>query len=99
MANDVALLETDRQSDSVRPNLLGERSLSPTKLLGKAPGTIESDNVLILNVSGPHKGEAVRRANALAAAFLEFRADRIQEQTTSANKALKDADQLRCSSR
>ena len=30
----------------------------------------------------------MRRANALAAAFLQFRADRIQEQTTSANKAL-----------
>jgi capsular polysaccharide biosynthesis protein len=87
MANDVALLETIGVGQRAA-NLLGERSLSPTALLGKAPGTIESDNVLVLNVSGPNKGEAVRRANALAAAFLQFRADRIQQQTTSANKAL-----------
>lgn len=89
MANDVALLETigvgQRAAD-----LLGERSLNPTALLGKAPGTIESDNVLVLNVAGPNKAEAVRRANALAAAFLEFRAQRIQQQTDSANKALNE---------
>jgi capsular polysaccharide biosynthesis protein len=87
MANDVALLNTvgvgQRAAD-----LLGEPSLSPTKLLGKAPGTIESDNVLVLNVAGPNKAEAERRANALATAFLGFRAQRIQEQTTAADRAL-----------
>jgi hypothetical protein len=71
-------------------NLLGEPSLSPSKLLGKAPGTVESDNVLTLNVAGPTKAEAVRRANALAKALLGFRAERIQQQTSSSDKALQD---------
>lgn len=87
MANDLALLETTGVGQRAAV-LLGERSLTPTQLLGKAPGTIESDNVLVLNASGPNKAEAERRANALATAFLGFRAERIQEQTTSSNKAL-----------
>ena len=46
--------------------------------------------MLLLNVSGPTKAEAVRRANALANALLGFRADRIQQQTASSDKALQD---------
>jgi hypothetical protein len=89
MANDLALLQTSAVGQRAA-NLLGESSLSPSKLLGKAPGTVQSDNVLIINVAGPTKAEAVRRANALAKAFLGFRSDRLQQQTTSANKALQD---------
>jgi hypothetical protein len=87
LANDIALLQTSAVGQRAA-DLLGEPSLSPSKLLGKAPGTAASDNVLILNVSGPSKAEAVRRANALAKAFLGFRADRLQQQTAGADKAL-----------
>ena len=87
MANDIALLETSAVGHRAAA-LLGEPSLSSSQLLGKAPGVAASDNVLTLSVSGPSKVEAVRRANALAKAFLGFRSERLQEQTASANKAL-----------
>jgi hypothetical protein len=89
IANDLALLQTNAVGQRAA-NLLGEPSLSPSKLLGKAPGTVESDNVLMLNVAGPTKAEAVRRANALANALLGFRSDRIQQETTSADNALQN---------
>ncbi len=89
IANDLALLETNAVGQRAA-GLLGEPSLSPSKLLGKAPGIVESDNVLMLNVAGPTKTEAVRRANALAQALLGFRSDRIQQQTASSDKALQD---------
>ena len=97
IANDLALLQTNVVAQRAA-NLLGEPSLSPLKLLGKAPGTVQSDNVLILNVAGPTKAEAVRRANALAKALLGFRSDLIQGQTASADKALQ-VKSVRCSRR
>jgi hypothetical protein len=87
IANDLALLDTNAVGQRAA-NILGEPSLSPSKLLGKAPGTVESDNVLMINVSGPTKTEAVRRANALANALLGFRSDRVQQQTDSSDEAL-----------
>jgi Chain length determinant protein len=89
MANDLALLQTTAVGQRAA-RLLGEPSLSPSKLLGKAPGAVQSDNVLLLNVSGPSKAEAVRRANALANAFLAFRAQRMEQETASADKALQN---------
>lgn len=87
IANDLALLQTSAVGQKAA-NLLGEHSLSSAAVLGKSPGVVQSDNVLRLNVSGPSKEEAVRRANALATAFLGFRSERIQAQTAAANKAL-----------
>jgi hypothetical protein len=87
MANDIALLQTPVVGHLAAVRL-GEPSLSPSELLGKAPGIALSDNVLILNVAGPSKGEAVRRANALATAFLGFRSARLQQQTASTDQAL-----------
>jgi capsular polysaccharide biosynthesis protein len=89
IANDLALLQTNAVGQRAA-DLLGEPSLSPSKLLGKAPGTVESDDVLTLNVAGPTKAEAVRRANALAQALLGIRAELIQQQTASSDKALQD---------
>ena len=87
MANDIALLQTPVVAH-LAAHLLDEPSLGPSALLGKAPGVALSNNVLILNVAGPSKDEAVRRANALATAFLGFRSDRLQQQTTSTDAAL-----------
>ena len=89
IANDLALLQTTAVGQRAA-DLLGEPSLSPAALLGKSPGTVESDNVLELNVAGPTKAEAERRANALATAFLGFRSERIQQQTATADKALEN---------
>jgi Chain length determinant protein len=87
ISNDLALLQTTAVGQKA-VDLLGERSLSPGALLGKSPGVVQSDNVLRLNASGPSKAEAVRRANALATGFLEFRSQRLQAQTSAANQAL-----------
>jgi len=89
IANDMALLQTTAVGQRAA-DLLGERSLNPSTLLGKVPGVVESDNVLTLTVAGPTQAEAERRANALARAFLGFRSVRIQQQTASANKALEN---------
>ena len=98
MANDIALLQTSAVGQRAA-DLLGEPSLSPSKLLGKAPGTAASDNVLVLNVSGPSKAEAVRRANALAKAFLGFRAERLQQQTAERRQGTATARSVRWRSR
>jgi len=87
IANDMALLQTTAVGQRA-VSLLGEHSLSPSSLLGKVPGVVESEDVLRLNIAGPTKDEAVRRAKAVATAFLDFRAERLQQQTAAADKAL-----------
>ncbi len=87
MANDVALVQTSAVAQRAI-KALGEPSLTSQELLGKDPATPQSDNVLTLQVSGKSRSEATNRANALATAFLSFRADRAQQQNQAANKAL-----------
>jgi capsular polysaccharide biosynthesis protein len=72
MSNDLALLQTRAVAERAIARL-DEPALNPTKLLGKAPGTVLSDDVLSISIGGPSKAEAIRRANAVAAAFLAFR--------------------------
>ena len=79
MTNDLALLQTKPVSDRAAA-LLGDRGLTQAELLGKAPGTVLSSNILSISVSGPSQAEAVRRANAVADAFLSFRTHSNQEQ-------------------
>jgi capsular polysaccharide biosynthesis protein len=87
MANDLALVQTTTVAQRAI-KALGESSLTPEELLGKEPATQQSDNVLTLQVSGKSKSEATKRANALATAFLTFRADRYQAQNQAADAAL-----------
>lgn len=80
-ANDLAMLDTLAVSKRALA-LLGEKHLSPTALLGKQPGTMStSNNVLVLSISGPSPAEAVRRVDAVATAFLLFRAQRYEAET------------------
>ncbi len=80
-ANDLAMLDTPAVSKRALA-LLGEQRLSPTALLGKQPGTmLTSNNVLVLTISGPSSAEAVRRVDAVAKAFLAFRAQRYEAET------------------
>jgi hypothetical protein len=87
MSNDLALLQTKAVANRA-VTLLGEPSLNPTKLLGKAPGTALSDNVLTLSVGGPSKAEAIRRVNAVASAFLAFRSQSANQQAKATTAAL-----------
>ena len=80
-ANEIAMLDTVAVSKRALA-LLGEKGVSPTALLGKQPGTMStSNNVLVMTISGPSPAEAVRRVDAVAQAFLSFRAQRYEAET------------------
>lgn len=84
--NDLAML-TSPTVGRRAADLLGEPSLSPSKLLGKAPGTSVSDNVIDVTIAGPSPAQAARRANAVAAAYLAFRAEAYQKQSDAVVQA------------
>ena len=88
MQNDLALLQTNAVADRAA-TLLGDPRLTPAELLGKAPGTAKSANILSISVSGPSQAEAVRRANAVADAYLSFREQRNQAQADATAAALR----------
>lgn len=87
-ANNLAMLETDAVGQRAIA-LMGEHDITSSELLGKAPGVAVSDNVLNITISGPSPKEAVLRTNAVAKAYLAFRAsqDNAQNQAivTAAN--------------
>lgn len=87
MANDLALLQTKVVGQQAVDHL-HEPNLSATKLLGKAPGVANSDNVMTIHASGPTKSEAVARVNAVARAFLAFRAAQGSQQAAASTSAL-----------
>lgn len=72
--DDLALLDTPsvgaRALRSLRDN-----HLTPQQLLGKAPGQLMSDDVLVITIAGSTPAQAVARVNAVAHAFLSFRAE------------------------
>jgi capsular polysaccharide biosynthesis protein len=71
--NDLAILETNAVADRALAQLR-EPGLTAAALLGKAPGTLVSQNVLEISVSGPSPQLAVRRVDALTSAYLAFQA-------------------------
>lgn len=78
-ANDLAMLSTVTVGQQAIA-ALGEHGLTPQSLLGKAPGTAVSDNVLTITIAGSTQAEAVRRANAVATAYLAFRSEQYKAQ-------------------
>lgn len=84
--NDVAMVDTEAVVKRAAV-LLGEPNLTMKSLLGKVPATAVSNNVLTISVSGPSPAEAVRRANAVATAFLAFRSEQYGAQNVSVVKA------------
>jgi capsular polysaccharide biosynthesis protein len=71
MATDLALLETRRVATSVIDHL--GLSMTPTDFLRTVTAAAATDDILIVNVSGPSDASAVARARALADDFLSFR--------------------------
>ena len=77
MPNDVVILESRTVAERAMRDLgLGQG----TSLVGTYTATPVTDRVLTLTVRAPSSGEAVRRANALAAEFLNLRAEQLQTQ-------------------
>ncbi|MGH9088736.1 MAG: Wzz/FepE/Etk N-terminal domain-containing protein [Acidimicrobiales bacterium] len=82
--NDLAILKAATVADHAIARLgPAGKGLTPSGLLGKAPATITSGNVMTLTLSGPSSSAAVQRVNALGAAYLAFRSHLYQEQNQS----------------
>ena len=71
MSTDVSLLQTRTVAESALKAL--ELHQATAKFQSSYRGTILSDAVLRISVTGPSEAEAVRRSNALSHAFLGFR--------------------------
>lgn len=64
--------------------------MSAAQLVDQYRPTVLSDDLLQIRVSGPSDREAVRRVEAVAVSFLEFRRDEIQRQSAVALKNLEE---------
>lgn len=60
--------------------LLGDHQLTPLQLLGATPGRLASDDVLVIGISGPSAHQAILRSDAVAKAYLTFRAKQYDAQ-------------------
>jgi hypothetical protein len=61
-------------------NLGLERSVSVTSFIGSYTAGVVTDKVLLITVNASSSNDAVKRAGALAAAFLRYRADQLKAQ-------------------
>jgi capsular polysaccharide biosynthesis protein len=86
MQDDIAMLQSRTVAERTMRALGLQQSVE--SFLAAESVTPVTDRVLSLTVSAPSSGEAVRRANALAAAFLQFRAEQLQAQQNSVLGAL-----------
>jgi Chain length determinant protein len=89
IGNDLALLNNTAVARAAIRSL-HEPSLNPDTFLGKAPGVSISDNVIDITMQGPTYQEAVRRVNAVTAAFLKFRAEQYTAQDNAIVKGLNE---------
>ena len=85
MPNDVVMLQSRTVAERAMQDLkLGQAD----NLVGKYTVKPLTDRVLVMVVSAPSSGEAIRRANALAAEFLKYRGQQIQIQQKLQFRAL-----------
>ena len=79
MATDVSLLGTRAVAQQVIDRL--HLKVSPDDFLKSVTAHAATDQVLVVNATGPDDAAAVARAQALAAGFLSFRARQLIDQT------------------
>jgi capsular polysaccharide biosynthesis protein len=85
MATDANMLQT-RAVAQRTINRVGEH-ITPDALLSSTKVEVLTNQVLRVTVQAPSPQEAVRRADALAAVFLDFRADQFERQTSVVDDA------------
>jgi capsular polysaccharide biosynthesis protein len=88
-ANNLAMLETGAVGQRAI-DALHLHGVTPAQLLGKVPGTAVSDNVINVTIAGSTEAEAVQRTNAVADAYLSFRAEQFEDQNNSVVQAAND---------
>lgn len=76
---DLAMLDTVTVGKRALASL-GDHQLAPLQLLGATPGRLASDDVLVIGISGPSPHQAVVRTDAVARAYLSFRAQQYDAQ-------------------
>ena len=69
-------------------NKLGLQRSSVSSFVGSYTATVVTDRVLLITVNAPSSNDAVKRASALAAAFLRFRANQLEAQQKLVFRAL-----------
>jgi capsular polysaccharide biosynthesis protein len=79
MATDVSLLGTRAVAQQVIDRL--HIKMSPDDFLKSVTAHAATDQVLVVNATGPDDAAAVARAQALAETFLSFRAGQLNDQT------------------
>ena len=86
MANDVVLVQTE----GVAAQAVGRLHLheTATQFLAKYNGTSLSNELLQITATAPSSSEAVRNANAVAAAFLEVRTRQFEHQSAAVQSSL-----------
>lgn len=88
MLTDARLVESRAVAQAAIESL--GRAMTARQLTDQYEATVLSDVLLQIKVEGPSDGEAVRRAEAVATAFLAFRSAEIERQSAVALKNLEE---------
>jgi capsular polysaccharide biosynthesis protein len=78
--DDQAIAQSRPVAEAALNNLGLQRSISVTSFIGSYTATVVTDKVLLITVNASSSNDAVKRAGALAAAFLRYRADQLEAQ-------------------
>ena len=86
MANDVVLLQTEEVAAQTVSRLHSRETAR--QFLAQYDGTSLSDELLQITATAPSQSEAVRNANAVAAAFLTVRTRQFEQQSAATQSSL-----------
>jgi capsular polysaccharide biosynthesis protein len=78
--DDQAIAQSRTVAEAALSNLGLERSVSASSFVGSYTATVVTDKVLLITVNASTSNDAVKRASALATAFLKYRADQLKAQ-------------------
>ena len=78
--DDLAIAQSRPVAEAALNNLGLQRSVDVTSFIGSYTATAVTDKVLLITVNASSSNDAVKRARALAAAFLRYRADQLEAQ-------------------
>jgi len=78
--DDQAIAQSRAVAEAALNDLGLERSISATSFVGSYTATVVTDKVLLITANASSSNDAVKRASALATAFLKYRADQLEAQ-------------------
>ncbi|HEY1345426.1 MAG TPA: hypothetical protein VGF54_10605 [Streptosporangiaceae bacterium] len=78
--DDQAIAQSRPVAEAALSDLGLQRSVGVTSFIGSYTATVVTDKVLLITVNASSSNDAVKRAGALATAFLRYRADQLKAQ-------------------